>query len=133
MTAPTQDECRALLESGGRWMLSGQWEIDSHLYTEADALALAELCLRFGQPLSAAITARMFLAVLRRLDAMEAALPALARRAGIPEREMPVWQDPERAERIRGAFAEAENGRGIDLGDFSHHLVDDETLHSREP
>jgi len=76
MTAPTQADCTALLQNGGRRLHTGLWEIGSYAYTEADALALAELCLRLGQPLSAAITARMFLAVVRRLDAVEAALPS---------------------------------------------------------
>jgi hypothetical protein len=76
MTAPTQADCLALLESGGaRQLDNGLWEVDGHLYTKSAAMDLAELCLRLGQPLSTVVSARMFLAVVRRLDAVEAALP----------------------------------------------------------
>jgi hypothetical protein len=42
----------------------------------------------------------------------------------IPERELPVWQDPELAAEIREAIAEAEAGRTVDMGDFSKYLDD---------
>ncbi|WP_282206830.1 hypothetical protein [Kitasatospora fiedleri] len=45
----------------------------------------------------------------------------------IPEREMQVWTDPLLAARIRAGIEQAENGKTIDLGDFSQYLEDEET------
>jgi hypothetical protein len=39
----------------------------------------------------------------------------------IPEREMLAWEDPKLAEQVRGAIADAEAGRSVDLGDFTQH------------
>ncbi|MGH3679684.1 MAG: hypothetical protein ACRDT2_05400 [Natronosporangium sp.] len=39
----------------------------------------------------------------------------------IPEREMQVWEDPKLAEQVRGAVADAEAGRTVDLGDFTQY------------
>ena len=40
----------------------------------------------------------------------------------IPEREMLAWENPRLAEQVRGAVADAEAGRGIDLGDFTQYV-----------
>lgn len=42
----------------------------------------------------------------------------------IPERELPVWREPELAERIRRGVAAAEAGRTVDLGRFRQHAAD---------
>lgn len=39
----------------------------------------------------------------------------------IPEREMLVWENPQLAEDVRGAVADAEAGRAVDLGDFTQY------------
>lgn len=39
----------------------------------------------------------------------------------IPERELPIWQTPQLAQRIRKAIAEAEAGKTVDLGDFTSY------------
>lgn len=44
----------------------------------------------------------------------------------IPERELPVWQDPDLAADIRRGVADAEAGRTVYLGDFSRYLDDDD-------
>lgn len=44
----------------------------------------------------------------------------------IPEREMAVWRDPELAASIRKAYEEAEQGKTVDLGDFSQYLAEDD-------
>lgn len=45
----------------------------------------------------------------------------------IPEREMLAWENPDLAEQVRAAVADAEAGRGVDLGDFTRYAaVDDE-------
>ena len=40
----------------------------------------------------------------------------------IPERDLPVWQDPELATDIREAISDAEAARTVDLGDFDRYL-----------
>jgi len=44
----------------------------------------------------------------------------------IPEREMLAWENPQLAEQVRAAVADAEAGRGIDLGDFTHYVDSDD-------
>src|SRR5215475_10576764 len=45
----------------------------------------------------------------------------------IPEREMLAWENPQLAEQVRAAVADAEAGRAVDLGDFSQYAsADDE-------
>lgn len=44
----------------------------------------------------------------------------------IPEREMLVWENPQLAEQVRAAVADAEAGRTVDLGDFTQYAADDE-------
>lgn len=44
----------------------------------------------------------------------------------IPEREMLVWENPQLAEQVRGAVADAEAGRTADLGDFTQYTGADE-------
>ena len=39
----------------------------------------------------------------------------------IPEREMLAWENPRLAEQVRTAVADAEAGRGVDLGDFTQY------------
>jgi hypothetical protein len=39
----------------------------------------------------------------------------------IPEREMLVWENPQLAEQIRAAVADAEAGQAVDLGDFTQY------------
>jgi hypothetical protein len=39
----------------------------------------------------------------------------------IPEREMLVWENPQLAEQVRDAVADAEAGRAVDLGDFTKY------------
>jgi hypothetical protein len=51
----------------------------------------------------------------------------------IPEREMPVWQDPELAADIREAIADAEAGRTADLGDFRTYLDEAASSPDGEP
>jgi hypothetical protein len=43
----------------------------------------------------------------------------------IPEREMVAWENPQLAEDVRVAVADAHAGNTVDLGDFSRY-VDDE-------
>jgi hypothetical protein len=43
----------------------------------------------------------------------------------IPEREMLAWENPQLAEQIRGAVADAEAGRTVDLGDFTQYADSD--------
>lgn len=45
----------------------------------------------------------------------------------IPEREMLAWENPQLAEQVRAAVADAEAGRTVDLGDFTEYVdTDDE-------
>jgi hypothetical protein len=39
----------------------------------------------------------------------------------IPERETLAWENPQIAEQVRGAVADAEAGRTVDLGDFTQY------------
>lgn len=43
----------------------------------------------------------------------------------IPEREMLAWENPHLAEQVRGAVADAEAGRTVDLGDFTRYADSD--------
>ncbi len=44
----------------------------------------------------------------------------------IPEREMLVWENPQLAEQVRAAVADAEASRTVDLGDFTQYAADDD-------
>jgi hypothetical protein len=44
----------------------------------------------------------------------------------IPEREMLVWENPQLAEQIRSAVADAQAGRTVDLGDFTRYAEDED-------
>jgi hypothetical protein len=44
----------------------------------------------------------------------------------IPEREMLVWENPNLAEQVRTAVADAEEGRSVDLGDFTQYADDED-------
>ena len=43
----------------------------------------------------------------------------------IPEREMLAWENPQLAKQVRGAVADAEAGRTVDLGDFTQYADSD--------
>lgn len=45
----------------------------------------------------------------------------------IPARELDVWRDPQLAERIRDAYAQAEGGETVDRGSFEQYLDDEPT------
>ena len=49
----------------------------------------------------------------------------------IPEREMLAWENPQLAEQVRTAIADAEAGRSVDLGDFTRYADIDATRTDR--